>query len=143
MRIWTPYPLHGAAEGAAIFGDRGYVTIANSTWREYTRGGELVRESNGGSNLDQTRLHVDNFIECIKTRERPNADLETVGHPSSMLCHLGNAAWRAKRTLTFDPATRRFAGDADADRFLTRAEYRAPWTLPRIEDDAVPTESGR
>ena len=69
----------------------------------------------------------------MRSRGKPNADLETVGHPSSLLCHLGNAAWRAGRTLRFDPATYTFAGDADANQFLTRAEYRKPWLLPKLE----------
>jgi len=61
-------------------------------------------------------------------------DLETIGHPSSMLCHLGNAAWRAGRSLKFDPDTYTFTGDADANQYLTRAEYRKPWLLPKISE---------
>jgi hypothetical protein len=56
----------------------------------------------------------------MRSRGKPNADLETIGHPSSLLCHLGNASWRAGRTLRFDPATYTFTGDADANQFLTR-----------------------
>ena len=70
----------------------------------------------------------------MHSRQKPTADLETVGHPSSLLCHLGNAAWRAGRTLQFDPATYTFTGDADANQYLTRAEYRKPWLLPKIEE---------
>jgi hypothetical protein len=47
---------------------------------------------------------------------------------------LGNAAWRAGRSLRLDPETCTFVGDDDANRFLTRAEYRKPWVLPGIED---------
>ena len=43
-------------------------------------------------------------------------------------------AWRAGRTLKFDPATYTFIGDDDANQYLTRPEYRAPWTLPKIEE---------
>ena len=78
--------------------------------------------------------HAQNFIDCMRSRNKPNADLETVGHPSSMLCHLGNAAWRTGRTLRFDPETYTFQGDADANQFLTRAEYRKPWLLPAISE---------
>ena len=132
MRIWTPYKHYGEHEGAAVFGDRGYVVIGNRSWREYSAGGELVKNSSGKSNLDQTRLHVDNFIECMKTREKPSADLETVGHPSSMLCHLGNAAWRAQTTLAVDPHTGGLPGGGEAERYLGRTEYRAPWLLPEV-----------
>ena len=68
----------------------------------------------------------------MHTRQKPGADLETVGHPSSLLCHLGNCSWRAGRTLRFDPATYTFIGDDDANQYLTRPEYRRPWDLNEI-----------
>ena len=129
MRIWTPYPLHGHAEGAAVYGDRGYVVLASDRWNAYAKGGAEVKEASGSTNLDQTALHVANFLDCMRSRKRPNADLETVGHRSSMLCHLGNASWRAGRDLRFDEATRSFAG---ADEYLRRKTYREPWRLPSL-----------
>lgn len=131
MRIWAPYPLHDEAEGAGVCGDNGFVVIGNSRWRAFDRKGQPIKESPGG---DDTVAHVRNFLDCMRSRQKPNADLETVGHPSSMLCHLGNAAWRAGRTLRFDPQTNTFAGDAEANRWLTRAQYRQPWVLPKIEE---------
>jgi predicted dehydrogenase len=129
MRIWTPYPLHEEGEGAAVLGDQGYVVIGNGRWRHYDPKGKIVKEMSGGYN---DIGHVQNFLDCMRTRKKPNADLETVGHPSSLLCHLGNAAWRAGRVLRFDPATYTFAGDEAANQFLTRPEYRRPWVLPTI-----------
>ena len=41
---------------------------------------------------------------------------------------------RAGRTLRFDPQTYTFIGDSDANQYLTRPEYRAPWLLPKIAD---------
>ena len=134
MRIWSPYKLHDEAEGAAVYGDKGYVILANGRWRAYRHGGALVKESSGSSNLDQTSIHVRDFLDCMKTRKKPAADLATVGHPSSMLCHLANASWRSGRTLKFDPGTTSFKGDSKADRYLTRAEYRAPWKLPKLTE---------
>ena len=78
--------------------------------------------------------HAVDFIECMATRKRPAADLETIGHPSSLLCHLGNIAWRAGRSLRFDPDKYTFIGDEDANRFLTRPVYRKPWVLPEIKN---------
>jgi len=129
MRIWTPYPLEGEAEGAAVFGDKGYIVIGNGRWRAFDQRGKQVADRQGGYN---DLGHIKNFLECMRTRQKPAADLETVGHPSSLLCHLGNASWRAGRTLRFDPATYAFVGDAGANRYLTRPEYRKPWVLPAI-----------
>jgi predicted dehydrogenase len=131
MRVWNAYPLEGEGEGAAVHGDNGYVVIGNSRWRAFDGRGKLIKEV-GGSIGDTG--HVKNFLDCMRTRARPAADLETIGHPSSLLCHIGNAAWRAGRTLRFDPATYTFQGDADANQFLTRPEYRKPWVLPKASE---------
>jgi hypothetical protein len=131
LRIWTAHPMFGESEGAAIYGDEGYVVIGNRRWRAFDRGGKQISEEKAG---DNTIGHVRNFLDCMRTREKPRADLETIGHPTSLLCHLGNASWRAGRSLTFDPQTYTFVSDDDANQFLTRTEYRAPWKLPALED---------
>jgi len=131
MRIWSPYPLDGEREGAAVLGDEGYLVIGNRRWRAFDAKGKQVAEEDGG---DATVAHAENFLASMRTREKPAADLETVGHPSSLLCHLGNAAWRAGRSLRFDPETYTFAGDEEANQFLTRPEYRKPWVLPKIAE---------
>ena len=131
MRIWSPYPLEGETEGAAVFGDKGYVVIGNSRWRAFGERAKLIKEEPGDYANDVA--HADNFLQCMSSRQKPNADLETVGHPSSLLCHLGNAAWRAGRTLHFDFAQARFT-DADANQYLSRPSYREPWLLPKISD---------
>ncbi|NQT15896.1 MAG: gfo/Idh/MocA family oxidoreductase, partial [Planctomycetes bacterium] len=130
MRIWSPYPLEGEREGAAVLGDQGSVVLGNRRWRAFDAKGQQVAEDVGGD--DPTVAHAKNFIACMRSREKPAADLETVGHPSSLLCHLGNAVWRAGRSLRFDAETYRFVGDEEANRYLTRPVYRKPWVLPEI-----------
>jgi len=132
MRIWTPYKLEGQTEGALVYGDRGYVVLGNRGWQAYGPRNERIKNEPGTYNNDV--LHVENFLSCIQSRAKPHADLETVGHLSSMMCHLGCAAWKAGRTLRLDPATYTFTGDKDAQQYLTRAKYREPWTLPKVED---------
>ncbi|MHC4692721.1 MAG: Gfo/Idh/MocA family protein [Planctomycetota bacterium] len=132
MRIWTPYEMFGESEGAAVYGDRGYVILGNSSWRAYGPRNKLLREEQG--TYGNTTAHVENFLSCMQTRKRPASDLETIGHPTNLLCHLGNAAWRAGRTLRFDATNYRLLGDQDAERYLTREEYRKPWLLPKLEE---------
>ncbi len=81
---------------------------------------------------DQIRLyhsdnHKDNFFECIRTRRRPVADVET-GYHSITVCHLGNIAYRLNRPLKWDPVREQFAGDKDANRMLSRS-MRSPWHI--------------
>jgi predicted dehydrogenase len=129
MRVWSPYPMLGKGEGAALFGDRGYLVIGNSQWGAYDPKGKLLVE--GKAPRDAT-VHIRNFLACVKSRKRPNADLETVGHPSSILCHAGNVAWRIGRQVELDPDTELFVDDAEANAHRTRPEYRAPWKLPEV-----------
>jgi predicted dehydrogenase len=129
MRIWTPYPMHESGEGCVVLGDQGYVVVDNARWRHFDPKGKVVKEMSGGY---AEAGHAQSFLDCMRSRQKPTADLETVGHPSSLLCHIGNAAWRTGRTLRYDDQVGRFTGDADADQFLTRAEYRKGYELPKV-----------
>lgn len=78
-----------------------------------------------GANLDEQ--HVRNFLDCVKSRQRPNADVEE-GHLSAVMCHLGNLSTRLGRSLTWDPVKERITNDDEANKLLT-VSYRKPWTL--------------
>ena len=129
MRIWTPYNYLGESEGAAVFGDKGYILLGNRGWRAFSNGGKLVKEQVGDGNATP---HVQDFINSIKTRKRPYCDLETVGHPASVLCHAGNIATQLGRTITFDTGTETFVNDAEATAMRGRPEWRKPWVLPDV-----------
>jgi predicted dehydrogenase len=127
MRIWAPYSFLGEPEGSAVFGDRGYLVIGNNRWVAYGKGGEVLGQAEGDSH---EKPHVQNFIDCIKSRAKPFCDLETVGHPASVLCHAGNISARVGRMLTLDPTSESFVSDAEANELRGRKEYRKPWLLP-------------
>ncbi len=129
MRVWTPYRLHGLAEGSAAYGDEGYIIIGNSGWRAYGRDNELLEEARGSGDAV---AHVQNFLECVKSREKPYCDEETVGHPASVICHAGNISARVGRKLYLDPDTETFIGDAEANALRGRPEWRSPWELPKV-----------
>ncbi len=67
------------------------------------------------------------FIECVKTREKPFRDIELASHTMTV-CHLGLIAYELKRSLKWDHAKQEFPGDEEANRFLDRAR-REPWVL--------------
>ncbi|TWU09263.1 Glucose--fructose oxidoreductase precursor [Symmachiella macrocystis] len=129
MRVWTPYNHEGEGEGAVIYGDQGYIVIGNRRWRAYGPKHKLLAEHSGNND---GLSHIQNFVDCIKSRKKPNADLETVGHPSSILCHAGNIAWRVGRQVQLDPETETFIDDDEANALRTRPEYRKPWELPVV-----------
>jgi len=77
---------------------------------------------------------VDRFMRWFRAiRSRNPADLPmspTEAHHSCVHCHLGNLAFRAGRSLEFDPKTERFK-DGALNAQLTR-EYRKGFEVPKI-----------
>ena len=71
-------------------------------------------------------IHGD-FIECVKTREKPFRDIELAVN-TAVVCHLGVIAYELKRTLKWDAAKQEFPGDEEANRYLDRAR-REPWQI--------------
>ncbi len=75
------------------------------------------------------RYHQPNFIECIRSRKLPNADVEQ-GHLSACLVHLGNLSYRVgNQYLLFDGQTEKFL-NCDAANALLRPEYRKDFRIP-------------
>jgi predicted dehydrogenase len=129
MRIWAPYNMDGEDEGAMVYGDKGYIIIGNRRWRAYGPRHQLIKQVLGDSH---EKPHVQNFVDCVKSRKKPYCDLETVGHPASVLCHAGNVSVRVGRKLFLDPKTEMFIDDQEANALRTRPEYRKPWLLPEV-----------
>ena len=71
--------------------------------------------------------HVRNFLNSVKTRQRPIADIED-GHYANTVCRLGNIAYRVRRRLEWDAEKEQVIGDAEANRLVV-GTYREPWTL--------------
>jgi hypothetical protein len=80
-----------------------------------------------GEGSDQNLAHTRNFLDSLKTRNRPNSDVE-IGHASTTAAHLGNVAFRSGRKIQWDAKKEQVIGDAAANAFVTR-EYRGPWKV--------------
>ncbi|MBX7256622.1 MAG: Gfo/Idh/MocA family oxidoreductase [Candidatus Hydrogenedentes bacterium] len=105
-------------EGASIMIDRGKYAIKKGDAEP-----EMHTEPGG---VDDTALHLKNWIECIRSRERSVADVET-GHLAANMCHVGNIARWVGKKLTWNPDTERFA-EEEANAFLKRP-MREPWVI--------------
>jgi len=95
-------------------------------WQCFDADGQPAKIHHGKFSPSNT-AHIDNYINCIRTRERPNADIEKI-HKSTLLCHYGNIAYRTGRRLEIDPNTETFVNDDDANTYVKRT-YRAPWVV--------------
>jgi predicted dehydrogenase len=121
-RVWSKTGMEGDAFGMRIYGEKGTLVFDKDGWR--VQDGDAASEKAS----DFERPHRRNFLDCIKDKKRPNADIEE-GHKSTRLCHLGNIAYRVGRVLKFDAATETIAADAEANGLLTR-RYRKEFVLP-------------
>ena len=129
MKIWTPYKYYDETEGVVLYGDQGYMVIGNRRWRAFNPANKIIAQD-GGENDGVS--HIRNFLDCMRSRKIPNADLATVGHPSSVLCHAANVSWRLGRQVNLDAKTELFINDEEANSLRSRPEYRKPWILPEV-----------
>lgn len=74
--------------------------------------------------------HLANWLDCIKSRDTPNADVE-IGHRSISVCHLVNITRQAGRKLTWDPESEQFENDDEANQLLERPR-RKGYELPVV-----------
>jgi len=78
-----------------------------------------------GDAMKDYRRHARNFLDCVKSRKQPIADLES-GHQVATVCHLANISLRTGRKLVWDSEREEIVDDKEANGMLTRP-YRAPW----------------
>ena len=86
--------------GVEMVGTEGRLYIDRQKFEYYAKGEDtpVVGEFEG----NMTQDHVDNFVDCVKSRKQPNGDV-WIGHRSAQASHLGNIAYVQKRRLRFNP----------------------------------------
>jgi predicted dehydrogenase len=148
--VWThrafgPRPEPRYAWGATIYGEKatlkagvmGYDLLPNDgrpgTSRDVAYELDRFPEDRTEEGLEThaapaLRAHLANFLDCVRTRQRPVADIEE-GATSTIACLLANISMRLGRTLEWDAALGRVKGDDEANGLLRRP-YRAPWVHP-------------
>lgn len=121
---------NGPPGGAIFIGEKGRITIDRAKFvAEPKELGEAPYDD-FTVRLYESNNHILNWLECIKTRQKPVADVE-IGHRSTTVCHLGNIARWVGRPLKWDPVKERFIGDDEANSYLDRAR-RKPYELPEV-----------
>jgi predicted dehydrogenase len=117
--------IKAPAAGVIFYGDKGSLLVDRQ--QIVADKPELLKTEfgSGDTRLYVSKNHYQNFLDCIKSREKPVADVE-IGHRTATVCHLGNIAVRLGRKIQWDPAKERIVGDDQAAAMLTRP-YRAPY----------------
>lgn len=127
---------YDTAYGIAFIGDKATI-VANR--HKY----QLLPEWDGSKKAFKTeeilfeegkeshRAHVDNFLECLKTREKTSCPPE-IGRAAAVHVHIANISARlGVPLLEWDDEKNKFTNCKKANDFIT-LEYRKPWILPKI-----------
>ncbi len=115
-------------QGTTFIGSKGQVFVNRG--KLTANPGEILDTElkAGDTQLENSRDHHRNFLECVASRKRPICDVE-IGHRSAVACHLGNIAARTSQKIVWDAAAEKIVGDAELAAMIERP-YRAPWKLP-------------
>ena len=117
----------GEANGVLFTGTDGRVEVNRGylkTWPD-----EIQREplSPDEVHLRRSPGHHQDWLECMRTRQRPLCDV-AIGASSATVCHLGNIAYWLERPIRWNPDQREIVDDEAASRWLDRPK-RAPYRL--------------
>jgi predicted dehydrogenase len=142
----------GQGNGTEFFGTKGSITISRAGFQVFPDlrqppenlipkmsghpiGGPVVTPASPEPWIEARKesatndlfvAHARNFVDCMKSRAKPNADVED-GHRTAVACHLANISLRlGGRSLKWDAEREEIVGDREASGYLAR-EYRKPW----------------
>jgi hypothetical protein len=121
----------GPGLGAIFIGEKGKIEIGRNKIASNPKQLAASPDNPGPNRKPETAYHVENWLECIKSRGRANADIE-IGQRSNTLCILVNIArdvGKVGQPLQWDPAAERFTNCEEANRMLSRVR-RKGYELP-------------
>ena len=128
-RMFNANSMFKQGYGTMFHGTKGTLFVDRSLYRIHPEGGtptetpEIVEvKSSDNSNVK----HWANFLECIKSRQRPAADIE-ICYKSTVTCLLANISIISKQRVDWDDANDRIA-QPELRKYMSRPE-RAPWKI--------------
>ena len=134
-RSCNGFRTEGLERGVTFHGEQGSVLVDDNGYTVYDRKNKVVTKvddvaeqsttntTGPGDRLDT--YHLVNFLDCMRSRKPPNADIEE-GHRSVTLCHLANIAYRVGHTIRCNPANGHILDDTQAQSLWSRS-YEPGW----------------
>ena len=113
-------------QGTLYANERGYEIVPERGGQFQERKPRMEPQEIKGTDGDLTEQHARNFLDCVKSRETPNADIE-IGHRSTTFSLLANVSLATRSRLEWDPKTET-TNNPEANKLLSY-EYRKPWVL--------------
>lgn len=124
--VTVHHRLWGPDNAIQFIGSEGTIEVSRSFLRSNPE--SIVTQSLGPSakRLYRSDNHYQDWLDAIKTRTRPVADVE-VGHRTATVCNIVNIVYELQRDLNWNPKKEVF-DDPSANLTRTRP-YRAPWNF--------------
>lgn len=118
-----PRPVEKTGE-CIFYAEGGSLHTTSAAYTFYDlKGTEIAKGKGKGGDVE----HIGNFLEAIRGNEKLNSPIDE-GQKSTLLCHLGNIAYRTGSMVHFDPKTKKITGNPEAEKYLGR-KYRKGWEV--------------
>lgn len=119
---WSPLGPHDSKFGISVHGTEGAIVIRGGDYTQFDMQGKEVGQGTGAAGDAD---HFQDFLGNIRDGGHPNADIE-VAHQSTLLCHLGNMAYRTGSVIQTDPTNGHVVDNPQAQELWSR-EYAKGW----------------
>lgn len=116
------------ADRIEIYGTDGVMFLGRhgGGWQVFGPKEQMLAQGGG---VHPDKEHQINFIECVRTRKQPNANIEQA-HLSASLVHFANIAYRTgNKQLLFDGQNEKFIDNEEANKLL-KVTYRDNYKVP-------------
>ena len=125
---------YGMNHGLIFYGENGKMLASRNGWEvipEIKNGGPVIeaveKQPSTGKDLG---LHIRNFIDSVKSRNRNTHCSAEIGRNVARVAHMGNISYRTGENLHWKGESGRFTEDVANTYILP--EYRKPWELPQL-----------
>ena len=111
-----------------LYGTKGFLRLGRQGggWQAFNEHGDIVAQEYG---RQADNIHIANFLDCVRSRALPNADVEE-GRRSDLLLHLSNLSARiGNKKLEYNSEGNNILNVKEANQYLRRQD-RAPWKIP-------------
>lgn len=123
----------GPGLGCIVVGEKGKLEINRHKIASNPKELAASLPDEARNTRDETVYHLENWIECIKTKKKCNADIE-IGQRSTTICELVNivrATAPVGEVVYWNPEKEQF-DNLDAGNALLSRPRREGWELPKV-----------
>ena len=119
--------------GNIWLGSKGYMSLDHRGFQIFLGDKREPGETSSLTEKGDTKAHMVNFLEAVKSRNYKDLHGEVVeGATSAVLVHMANTSYRLGRKLAFDASAEKYVNDAQANAMLTRPQYREPYNPAKV-----------